>query len=192
MPVFFKPVAEPASIKPHKLPPSSVASSVVQAAGSLAAFVSGAAPSSAPAAAPLSDGTTPDTILDLPVEIISHVLSYLPLETIVRLAQESPFVQSVCVSPTLHPFLSPISDILSSARPYPPALGRLGAYSFVPRKVYIDLLVRGKPDWVLFDFQQPSWLEEQDWQEVCQRRFLPSFYGKEWKKDLTWRALYLR
>ncbi|CED84231.1 F-box domain [Phaffia rhodozyma] len=133
--------------------------------------------------------STKSLLLALPPEIISQILTYLSLLDVLSISQTHPLIRQI--ASILNPFTPIVLRTLIAGIPYPSSLRTLGVYSFVPRSVWVEILVRAQAGWVLDELVIPPGLKEMDWQEVFLRRFLPS-----WARDKTagqsWRSLYMR
>ena len=128
----------------------------------------------------------------LPPELISLVLSHLPLETLSELGRASAFFQALLASPVLHPYSQLLPALLLDSAPYPHQLSSLSSQSLCPPSVTLEILTLARAEWVLFDYELPQGLGEEEWEEVCRRRFLPSWCADSWRKGRAWRSLYLR
>lgn len=60
----------------------------------------------------------------------------------------------------------------------------------VPRRLFIDVLVRASPEWILDCFEVPR-LSDREWKEVFERRFLRGWQRLR-RDDETWRGLFMR
>lgn len=126
----------------------------------------------------------------LPVELLSIVLSHLPIDTLLALGLHSTFFRSLLVSPLVHPWDLPLHLVLQSPTPYPPQLAQLPTLDLLPPRVLLDLLVRARPEWILYELEGPVGLGEPAWEQVCRARFLPSWYAAG--QGSSWRSLFLR
>lgn len=95
----------------------------------------------------------------------------------------------------LSPFPKAIHDALIAGPPYPHLLGILPSLrSFLPTdddgRLFIDILVRAKPRWILERLEMGHW-RESIWEQAFERRFLPGWKAFK-KEDDTWRAIFLR
>lgn len=68
------------------------------------------------------------------------------------------------------------------------SLTNLSVRNIVPRQNWVEVLVRAKPEWILFEATLPS-LKEAEWEECFSRRFLPNW--KKWRKEGRWRQAFL-
>jgi len=131
----------------------------------------------------------------LPAELLSLVLSFLPLGQLVALGLHATFFRQLLASPVLHPYAPLLRATLGQPQqqPYPPELGRLAALGLAPPSVARDLLVGGRAEWCLFEVELPPGLAEAAWEDVCRRRFLPSWCAADQRRRVrSWRELYLR
>ncbi|WWC73655.1 uncharacterized protein I206_107627 [Kwoniella pini CBS 10737] len=142
---------------------------------------------------PPSDGRC--LLLDMPQEILSQIASYLPLPNIINLLSLHPILLSLTQS-HYSPIPSSVRSILSIP-PYPKSLSVLPHLkNFLPpdpddsRRLFIQILVRARPKWIIERFEFLRW-DDDFWEEAFERRFLPS-----WKRfkgdDDNWRAAFMR
>lgn len=132
---------------------------------------------------------------NLPPELISLILSFLPLESLIVAPQLSTLFYQICSSSVLSPWRRPIELALRPPplEAYPLILGRLGCYSYVPRGEFLEILVRARPDFIATSMELPVGLSSREWEEVMRRRFLPSWRGENWSRTGTsWRSLFMR
>lgn len=125
----------------------------------------------------------------LPVELLSTILSHLPLSSLLSSARISTLFRSVIASPLLNPWRQPIRRALLSPEPYPEELGLLGARLIVPRQNWIEILALARLEWVLLSATIPA-LSERTWEEAFNRRWLPSM--RRLKKEGSWQEAYRR
>ncbi|WVQ95783.1 hypothetical protein IAU59_002882 [Kwoniella sp. CBS 9459] len=134
-------------------------------------------------------------LLEMPGEILSQIASYLPLSNLVPFLSLHPLLLSLTRS-HLSPIPPSIRSILSTP-PYPQTLAVIPHLPhFLPpdkddaERLFIQILVRARPRWILERFEYARW-DERIWQEAFERRFLRS-----WKRlkgdDDSWRAVFLR
>lgn len=90
------------------------------------------------------------------------------------------------------PFHPPIRAILDKGPPYPPSLASLGTYTFIPRSVFLPLLVRAPPGWILEEMVIPPGITTDQWHRVFCARFLPSWKRYKDPATTSWRAAFLR
>ncbi|OCF42644.1 hypothetical protein I317_03503 [Kwoniella heveanensis CBS 569] len=149
---------------------------------------------------PRSDPSVPPSggrclLLELPGEILSQIASYLPLSNLVPFLSLHPLLLSLTRS-HLSPIPPSIRSILSSP-PYPQTLAVIPHLPhFLPpdkqdaERLFVQILVRARPRWILERFEYARW-DERIWQDAFERRFLRS-----WKRlkgdDDSWRAVFLR
>ena len=94
----------------------------------------------------------------------------------------------------LSPIPSTIRQTVLAGHPSPPILAKLPSLSlFLPHDggmIFVDLLVRARPKWILEVLELGRWREEV-WREAFEARFLPSWKRFKVEGD-TWRAIFLR
>lgn len=69
-----------------------------------------------------------------------------------------------------------------------PHLTNLSMRNIVPRKNWVEVIVKAPADWILFKASLPN-LTDEEWEECFSRRFLPGW--KKWKKEERWRHAFL-
>lgn len=67
-------------------------------------------------------------------------------------------------------------------------LTNLSVRNIVPPQNWVEVLVKAKPEWILFSATLPN-LKESEWEECFSRRFPPSW--KRWRKEGRWRQAFL-
>jgi hypothetical protein len=132
----------------------------------------------------------------LPPELISYILSFLPLEDLIRASQTCALTYEIASRSNLSgpTWAPPIAAALDSA-PYPEALSRLGCYSYVPRPAFVPILVEAKPQFIGGPMTIPVGFKERDWEDVMRTRFLPSWSSEDgnWRRTgMKWKELYMR
>jgi hypothetical protein len=159
------------------------------------------------------------TLLTLPPELLSQILSNLPLASLLIASLSHPILLSISSSSSLSPFPFPIASALSPDAFYLPPpphrsdlaplsltallhslpsrvlLANLAQYSWIPKKSHLEMLVRGEPEWVAVELELPVGLGEAYWQEAFRRRFLPSWASEEWMRKKGrggWRGLFYK
>ncbi|KAJ9095308.1 hypothetical protein QFC21_005674 [Naganishia friedmannii] len=145
------------------------------------------------------------TLETLPLELISQILTYLPLNSLLPLSTLSRTLLFISSDPTVTPFPASITQELDAGPPYSRELEVLGTYSHIPRSCFIQILVRASPEWVLDSMVIPGGITTSEWRECFERRFLPSWKrykfrnhhhhvtpSPDGKGDHTWRATFLR
>lgn len=95
----------------------------------------------------------------------------------------------------LSPFPLLIRQALDAGRPYPPALAKLPSLPLFQQdqddgSMYLPILVRGRPRWILERFEWGKW-RDGIWKEAFERRFLKSWERYKLDGD-SWRAIFLR
>ncbi|WRT69738.1 uncharacterized protein IL334_006729 [Kwoniella shivajii] len=134
-------------------------------------------------------------LLDMPGEILSQISSYLPLPTLIQFLSLHPLLLSLTQS-HLSPIPSSTRSLLSTP-PYPNALSVIPHLThFLPpdpddaKRLFLQILVRARPKWILERFEVLRW-EDEFWKEAFERRFLPSW--KRYKEDEdNWRSVFYR
>ncbi|WVW86886.1 hypothetical protein I302_108941 [Kwoniella bestiolae CBS 10118] len=142
---------------------------------------------------PPPDGRCP--LLDMPGEILSQISSYLPLPIIIQFLSLHPLLLSLTQT-HYSPIPSSVRSILSTP-PYPQALSVLPHLNhFLPpdpgdaRRLFIQVLVRARPKWILENFELLRW-DDEFWKEAFERRFLASWSRMKGEED-SWRAAFIR
>lgn len=133
---------------------------------------------------------------NLPPELISYILSFLPLEDLIRASQTCAVIHELASSSNLSgpTWAGPIATALEED-PYPEALHRLGCYSYVPRSAFHPILVKARPQFIGGPMTIPVGLKERDWEDVMHTRFLPSWSSEDgnWRRTgMKWKELYMR
>ncbi|OCF61831.1 hypothetical protein L486_01493 [Kwoniella mangroviensis CBS 10435] len=142
---------------------------------------------------PPSSGKCP--LLDMPGEILSQISSYLPLQEIVPFLSLHPLLLSL--TQTHYSPVPPSVRSILSIPPYPRALSNLPHLNhFLPpdpndaKRLFIQILVRARPKWILENFELLRW-DDDFWKEAFERRFLSSWKRLKGEED-TWRAVFIR
>ncbi|KAG2064274.1 hypothetical protein BDR04DRAFT_1130843 [Suillus decipiens] len=130
----------------------------------------------------------PTTLESLPVELIATILGNLDLESLVKVSNLSQRLRHVASDSTLNPWKRPIYQNLASGR-YERTLYHLSLRLTVPRSNWIDILTLAPPGFILFESSLPN-LKASEWEECFRKRFIPGWL--KWKKDNTWRMLYIK
>ena len=137
----------------------------------------------------------PAVVFDrLPAELISHILSFLPLQDLISASQVSTLTYEICSSSILSPWAGPINIALDTD-PYPESLNQLGCYSYIPRSTFLPILVKARPQFIGGPMQMPVGLRERDWEDVMRRRFLASWASESgnWVREgMKWKELFMR
>ncbi|KAJ9112667.1 hypothetical protein QFC22_006169 [Naganishia vaughanmartiniae] len=158
--------------------------------------------STPPSISPLHPTTPPipaPTLETLPLELISQILSYLPLSSLLPLSTLSRTFQFISSDPTVTPFPTAIAREIDLGPPYTRELEVLGTYSHIPRGAFIQVLVRAAPEWVLDNMVIPVGMTTLEWRECFEQRFLPSWKRFKFRNhtsssngEHSWRAAFLR
>ncbi|GHJ89455.1 hypothetical protein NliqN6_5857 [Naganishia liquefaciens] len=126
----------------------------------------------------MSTGTT---LEDLPYEVLSLILSHLPLRDLIAVTLLSRTLLFIASDPSTTPFHAPIQEILDAGPPYPSCLATLGTYTHIPRTVFAHVLIRASPTWILEHMVIPAGITHDGWQRIFCARFLPSW--KRYRDD---------
>ena len=125
--------------------------------------------------------------------IILLITRCLPLPEQIRFLSLHPSLLALCRT-SLSPIPPTVRAALISSDPYPQLLSRLPTLSlYLPDdggQLFIDLLVRARPRWILETLECGRW-NESIWQEAFERRFLRSWRRFK-SQDDSWRAIFLR
>lgn len=117
----------------------------------------------------------------------------LTLAEQIRFLSLHPVLLALCRT-SLSPIPPSVRAILRSSDQYPRLLSRLPTLSlFLPvdsGQLFIDLLVRARPRWILETLEYARW-NESIWREAFERRFLRSWRRFKGQDD-SWRAIFLR
>jgi hypothetical protein len=128
----------------------------------------------------------------LPVELIAEILGELDLASLIQASQLSQRFRQIISDPSINPWRNPILRSLRSSSPddYEPALTNLAVRQTVPRHNWLEILSIAKPAFLLYEATPPN-LGDDEWKEVFERRFLPSW--KKWRKaGERWRSAFMK
>lgn len=128
-------------------------------------------------------------IIELPVELITHILSLLDLASLITVSYLSRRLHSIASDSSLNPWRGPILRNLQDGT-YEPSLKTLCVRYIVPRKNWIDILSLARSEFLLFEATLPN-LKGYEWEECFSRRFLPGW--RKWKKEGSqWREAFMK
>ncbi|KIO32846.1 hypothetical protein M407DRAFT_18309 [Tulasnella calospora MUT 4182] len=115
------------------------------------------------------------SVHDLPVEILSDILTQLPIPSIVAASQISRYFRRICQDPLLNPWRPVILATLTDPDHSDlSCLVTLSEHGAMPRQNFIDVLSLAPPHFLLFEVTLPT-LPDYYWDEAINRRFLPSW-----------------
>jgi hypothetical protein len=128
-------------------------------------------------------------IIELPVELITHILSLLDLASLITVSYLSRRLHSIASDSSLNPWRGPILRNLQDST-YEPSLKTLCVRYIVPRQNWIDILSLARSEFLLFEATLPN-LKGYEWEECFSRRFLPGW--RKWKKEGSqWREAFMK
>ncbi|KAG8907004.1 hypothetical protein FRB99_005524 [Tulasnella sp. 403] len=114
------------------------------------------------------------TLDDLPVELLTDIFSLLDITDLVAISQVSRQTRLVCGDPLLNPWKPPITKLLRANDADLSSISKLGEISIFPRQNFIDILSLAPASFLLLHTALPA-LHSHHWEEVVNRRFLPSW-----------------
>ena len=128
-------------------------------------------------------------IIELPVELIAHILSLLDLASLITVSYLSRRLHSIAADSSLNPWRDPILRNLQDGT-YEPSLKTLCVRYIVPRQNWIEILSLARSDFLLFEATLPN-LKGYEWEECFRRQFLPGW--RKWKKEGSqWREAFMK
>jgi hypothetical protein len=119
------------------------------------------------------------TFESLPVELITDILSWLDLASLITASYLSRRFYLIASDSSLNPWRGPILRNLWDGV-YEPSLKTLCVRYTVPRQNWIEILSIARSDFLLFEATLPN-LNGYEWEECFRRRFLPGW--RKWKKE---------
>jgi len=127
----------------------------------------------------------------LPLEIISDILAFLDLVSLLQASQTSKLLAAVCRDEHLNPWTSRLKTVLRDQEAVNEGeqelLNHLGCYSSIPRQNWLLILSLASPEKLLFN--DIPWLPDELWHRAFMMRFLPSW--TRWKRTHSWKRAFL-